>query len=129
MTPGSRQFRCSAEDARFVPRHRSSRLGTSQALRGPSSEFRPDQCENTRAPRGRRPHRTDRHRRPRLRDGSATVDQPFQSTETIVIVPVVPIEDVYGAVKPAVGGSGTLPCMVSVMLWSPEILRTLPSRL
>jgi hypothetical protein len=52
-----------------------------------------------------------------------------QPTETIVIVPVVPIDEVYGAVKPAVGGSGMLPCMVRVKLWSPEILRVLPSRL
>jgi hypothetical protein len=29
-----------------------------------------------------------------------------QPTETIVIVPVVPIDVLYGAVKPAVGGSG-----------------------
>ena len=52
-----------------------------------------------------------------------------QPTETIVIVPVVPIDEVYGAVNPAVGGSGMFPCMVMVKLWSPEILRMLPSRL
>lgn len=39
-----------------------------------------------------------------------------QPTETIVIVPFVPIEEVYGAVKPAVGGSGMLPCIVRMRL-------------
>src|SRR5262245_10428955 len=53
---------------------------------------------------------------------------PLQPTETMFIVPAVPIDEVYGAVKPAVGGSGMLPCIVRVMLWSPEILRALPSR-
>ena len=40
----------------------------------------------------------------------------------------VPIDEVYGAVKPAGGGSGMVPCMVRVTLWSPDIFSELPSR-
>jgi hypothetical protein len=58
-------------------------------------------------------------------DGQSTV----QPTGTIVNVPVAPIDEVYGAVKPAEGGSGMSPSMLRVKLWSPEILRMLPSRL
>jgi hypothetical protein len=47
-------------------------------------------------------------------DGSTK--SAVQPTETIVIVPVVPIDEVYGAVKPAVGGSGILPWMSRVKL-------------